>query len=69
VGENKNVLVSLEVVLLVVAVHNCVEGSRDDERGGCDGHERRHGRCDGLVETAFVLGEASSEEAASEHLL
>jgi hypothetical protein len=50
-------------------VHDCVEGSRNDERGGCDGHERRHGGCDGLVETALMLGEASGKEAASEHLV
>jgi hypothetical protein len=67
-GEDQDVLVRLEVVLFVVTVHDCVEGSRNDERGGGDGHERGHGRCDRLVEAAFALPETSSEEAASEDL-
>lgn len=68
VGEDKDVLVRLKVALLAVGVHDCVEGSRNDERGGGDGHERRHGGCDGFIETAFALSDTGSEEAASEHL-
>jgi hypothetical protein len=69
VGEDEDVLVRLEVVVLVVAVHNCVKGGGDDERGGGDGHERGHGGGDGLVEARFVLGEAGREEAAAKDLM
>lgn len=68
VGEDKDVLVRLKVALFAVGVHDGVEGSRDDERGGGDGHERRHGRCDSLIETTFALPDASSKEAASKYL-
>jgi hypothetical protein len=50
-------------------VHDCIESGGNDERGGCDGHERGHGGCDGFVESALMLSESRGEEAASEHLV
>jgi hypothetical protein len=53
--------------VLLVALNGGVQSGRDDERRGCDGHERRHGRCDGLVEAALLLADTASQETATQN--
>ena len=52
--------------VLLVARDGSVESGGDDQRGGCDSHQRGHGRCNGLVEAALLLADATSQETAAE---
>lgn len=68
VRQKQDVLLGLVgATVLLVTGDGGVQSRRDDERGGCDSHQRRHGRCDGLVEAALLLADAASQEAAAEH--
>ena len=67
VRQKQNILLGLVgAAVLLVALYGGVQSSRDDERCGCDGHERRHGRCDRLVETALLLADTASQETAAQ---
>lgn len=66
-GQEQDVLLGLvRAAVLLVAGDGCVQSRRDDQRGGCDSHQRRHGRCDGLVEAALLLANATSQETATQ---
>lgn len=43
-----------------------VESGGNDERGGSNGHQRGHGRCNGGVEGALLAADTRRDEAASE---
>ena len=67
VRQEQDVLLGLVgATVLLVALDGSVQSGRDDERRGCDGHERRHGRCDGLVEAALLLADTASKETATQ---
>lgn len=69
-GQEQDVLVGFVVATMFITVvrQDGVKGGGDDERGGCDCHEGRHGRCDRLVEAALLFANAAGKETAAEDL-